>query len=141
MLRLCFCYLHSGWELNQWGYLVASFPVDEVFVIGNKDADMQGILKQSTLIESAEELPDAELIVAAPRKGRFVQGSVDLKTFNHPEDAIYLFGLDHVNLSEDELGGRTPDHMVYIDAEDKWELYAHVAAAIFLYDRKVKAIG
>ena len=140
MLRLCFCYVHNGWELNQWGYLVASFPVDEVFVIGPKETPFEGVIKQAHLIQSAEELPvTSDLVVAAPRIGRFVKGTVSLKEFDHPRNATYLFGLDHVHLSEDQLGSRKPDHAVYIEAEDKWELYAHVAAGIFLYDRRTKS--
>ncbi len=143
MLGLCFCYLHSGWELRQWDYLVASFQVDDIWVIGPKDTPIResGILKRSTLIQSAEELPtNVDIVVGAPKKGRFIQGRVPLTSFRHPTAAIYLFGLDNVHLSESQLGERKPDHTVYITVSSRWELYAHVAAAIFLYDRKFKEV-
>ena len=132
--------MHNGWEINQWDYLVASFQIDNVWVIGPKDIPVRdaGILKRSTLIQSAEELPNDELVIAAPKKGRFIQGRVALELFEHPREAVYLFGLDNVHLSESQLGKRVPEHTVYITANAKWELYAHVAAAIVLYDRKVK---
>lgn len=142
MLRLCFGYIRNRWEINNWSYLLSSFPVDEYYVIvkANDELINSGFLKQAKIIRTADELPkEPELVVAAPKKGRFVQGSVDLKDFKHPEDAIYMFCFDNVHLSEDQLGTRAPDHAVYIDAEDKWELYAHVAAGIFLYDRKTKS--
>jgi hypothetical protein len=142
MLRLCFGYIRNRWEINNWSYLVAAFPVDEYYVIVRPKDELieSGFLKKAKIIRTADELPkEPELVVAAPKKGRFIQGSVDLKDFKHPEDAIYMFGFDNVHLSEDELGSREPDHVVYIDAESRWELFAHVAAAIFLYDIKVKS--
>ncbi len=143
MLRLCFGYVHNQWEINNWSYLLSSFPVDEYYVIAREKADFvkSGFLTEARVIRTADELPkEPKLIVAAPEKGRYVQGSVNLEGFKHPEDAIYLFGFDNVHLSEDELGSREPDHIVYIDVESQWELYSHVAAAIFLYDRNAKNV-
>ena len=58
-----------------------------------------------------------------------------------PEDAIYLFGGSHVNLSdEDDLGGRIPDALVYIPSVQH-EMYAYAAGYITLYDRYVKRGG
>ena len=141
MLRLCFCHKNNLWELNQWGYLLATFLVDEVYVIGT-DPDIvrdAGILKKATFIKTAEDLPEAALVVAAPKDGKFVQGDTPLSGFKHPEDATYLFGLDNKHLSEKQLGKREPDYKVYIAAESHYEFFAHVAAGIFLYDRKVKS--
>ncbi len=141
MLRLCFCYNNNMWELNQWGYLLATFFVDEVYVIGTDPERVKdsGILKKAILIDTADELPKAELVVAAPPDGKYIQGETPLSVFDHPEDAIYLFGPDMQHLSDKQLGDRKPDHKIYITPEGKYEFYAHMAAGIFLYDRRVKS--
>ena len=73
-----------------------------------------------------------------PRDGRYVQGVTPLADFEHPADAIYLFGGDNANLNdEDDLGGRVPDAIVYIPTAEA-NMYSWVAAACVFYDRAVK---
>ncbi len=140
MLRVCVYFRNNHWELNQWGYITSTFKVDEIFVVGPvPDPDMGGFIKNATIINSIEDLPEGPIVLAAPFNGRFVKGDVDLKDFVHPENAIYLFGPDHENLHDDHLGARKIEHKVYITNETKFEFYAHVAAGIFLYDRRVKS--
>lgn len=143
MIQLCFCYPRSNHTLNQWDYVLTSFPVDDLFIIGPPDTPMKdsGSGKRATLIQTAEELPDTKLVVITPKEGRFVKGKKALRSYKHPKKALYLFGNDHLNLCEEELGIRKPDQTVYIETESPHELYAHVAAALVLYDRIRKDNG
>lgn len=132
--------MNNPWELNQWSYITSTFEVDEVFVIGPVDRIQDsGFLKRAKIISSVEDLPeDAPIVMAAPTEGRHIQGDVDLKDFVHPENAIYLFGPDNENLSDEHLGARKIKHKVYITNDSRHEFYAHVSAGIFLYDRRSK---
>jgi hypothetical protein len=140
------------WVMNQWAYVLSSFPVDALFVrhdgkVPENELKLTrfkpnkvvkcdaGVCKNATMIRSAEELPkDSSLVVSAPKAGRYIQGDECLHSFKHPKNVIYMFGQDNVNLSEVELGKRVPDRLVYIETKSS-ELYAHVAAALVLYDR------
>lgn len=141
MLRICVYFRNNHWEINQWSYVTSTFKVDEIFVIGPKDiVDDSSFLKNATIIDSIDDLPPGPIVLAAPKNANFVKGVVDLKDFVHPEDAIYVFGPDHHNFNEeDHLGKRGIDHKVYISNETRFEFYAHVAAGIFMYDRRVKS--
>ena len=97
-----------------------------------------GSIYQDTIkIDTAAELPDVPLVVLGPPDGKFVQGNVSLKDFQHPDDAIYLFGGTQDVLTVEDLGGRVPDASVYIPFV-KHECYSHAAGYMALWDRYVK---
>lgn len=134
------CYVREkDWEQDQWSYVFSNFGVTEIWELGddgNKDMD---IYQQTTKIDTAAELPtDRPLVVLAPPEGRFIQGTENLETFQHPDNAIYLFGGSHISLNDEEhMGGRVADHYVYIEW-DKCESFSHATAIAVLWDRKMK---
>jgi len=153
MVGVCLCYESRLWVMNQWDYVLTSFAVDQVFILAHEDVEEDSLritrfrpkdaapAKKGMLIKTAEDLPtNASLTVLAPAAGRHFQGKECLHSFQHPGNVIYMFGSDGRNLCEAELGTREPDHAVYIESEAN-ELYAHVAAAIVLYDRKRKSMS
>lgn len=136
MFGVCFRYDRHGWIQNQWEFVLSHFVPDDVWVRGAPD-DWKSYHKP-VHIETAKELPkERPLIVLAHPQGRYVQGVESLGIFEHPKDAIYLFGGDDVLLTEEDDLGRKPDAIVYIPVK-KYEMYSFVAAAITLYDRLVK---
>lgn len=63
------------------------------------------------------------------------QGTVELGDFEHPENAVYVFGHTHQN----DLINIPHDHSVVIDTPDREPcLFGIQAAAIILEDRKRK---
>jgi len=153
MVGVCFCYTSQMWAMNQWDYVLTSFAVDQVFILTHEDIEEDSLkitrsrpkaassAKTGVLIKTAEDLPkNASLTVLAPAAGRHVKGKECLHGFQHPGNVVYMFGMDQRNLCEVELGSREPDHIVYVESESN-ELYAHVAAAIVLYDRKRKSLS
>ena len=123
---------------DQWSWVFSNFGITEIWQRGFVDDDAV-IYQGSIHIDLASELPSGRpLILLAHPEGRYIQGTESLTSFVHPADAIYLFGASHVNLSvEDDLGGRTPDNLVYIPYV-QYEMYSYAAAYITLYDRYVK---
>jgi len=140
MAGVCFRREHNSHLQDQWSWVFSNFGITEIWERGFSEGDLK-IYQPTIAVDTAAELPDRPLIVLAHQEGRYIQGNQSLVTFSHPEDAIYLFGGSHVNLSdEDDLGGRVPDALVYIPSV-KYEMYSPPAAYITLYDRLVKRGG
>ncbi len=127
---------------DQWSWVFSNFGITDIW---EYDADHDGqrgkdgsIYQDVKCIQTAADLPpEPSLIVLAPIDGRFVQGENSLKDFVHPEDAIYMFGGSHSVLTLDDLGGRTPDHTIYIPTV-KHEMYSFAAGYITIWDRLLK---
>lgn len=141
MLGVCFVPPSSDHDVNHWSYVLTHFVPDAVYLWQDvkKLSSAYPLYVRSTHIHTAEELPSSSpLVLLAPKNGRYVQGQVSLHDFEHPLNAIYLFGSDHHHMSSDFLGARAPEHTVYIPTDAHAEMYSHVAAAITLFDRKRK---
>ena len=126
------------WE-QQWSYVLSHFEIRDVYHIGPLDPRVRPF-RDAIEIASAEELPGT-LVVLAPTNGRYFQGEESLHDFEHPEECVYLFGSDHRPLSEDQMGSRVPDHLVYIPTATADTCYSFVAGAMALYDRELKSHG
>lgn len=139
---VCFRSEHRGWMQDQWSFVFSNFGIAEIWELGADHDGVRGkdgsIYQPTIKADSAAELPtDKALIVLAPTDGRFIKGTEPLDTFTHPDDAIYLFGGSQAVLSEEDLGGRVPDALVFIPTV-KLECYSHCAAYMTLWDRYSK---
>lgn len=136
MAGVCFKREPKNWMQDQWSFTFSNFGIVNIwerdFLAGDSE-----IYQKTISINTAEELPDKPLVVLAPKDGRFFKGTISLVDFEHPEEAIYLFGGSHSVLTEEEMGNRKPDYTVYIPTV-RYELYAFSTANITLYDRLVK---
>jgi hypothetical protein len=139
MLSICIAETLQGHVLNQWSFVLSNFSIDRLFVIGDVSNLIHKPFANTISIENASFLPtDSDLILLAPVEGRYYKGNVGLKDFSHPSNAIYLFGPNHVHLSEVEMSNRKPDYSVYIETDTKDEMFSYVAAAVTLWDRRIK---
>lgn len=137
MFGVCIPHPETDFWLNQWEYLFTHFAPDKIWVWGlPENARYHADVEQVT---SIAVLPDGiPLVLMAASESRYVRGEVPLDTFQHPEDAIYLFGGDSSNFSDDDFAGRTPDHNVFVRTASNHEMYSWIAGAITFYDRAVK---
>ena len=136
------CNRHNGedWNELQWQFVLVHFGVSEFWSRGVPEGYVspRPSDKPPTRIATAAELPATPLVVVSSPNGKYVQGTQDLKTFKHPPNAIYLFGGDKEHLSDaNDLGGREPDHIVFIPTGPR-VMHSFLAAGIVLYDRMVK---
>ncbi len=140
MFGVCFFPTRKADALNQWSYVLSHWRPNYVFLLTSSEnpAYMHKHVRDATHIVTADALPDLPMVLLAPQDGRFYQGDQNLATFTHPKECVYMFGPDHHHLSEDEMGNRVPDHLVYIETDSNDEMYASIAAAVTLFDRKVK---
>lgn len=144
MVSFCLAYTRDDREQYNWDYVLSNFQVDQIYVYGPPGMDLlhNNVFKKAILIQTVDQLPTTfPLIALSPITGRHVKGSESLITFSHPREAIYLTGPDNLNLSSDQLGNRIPDHAVYIPTSTHDEMCSFVAAAVALYDRRVKLFG
>jgi hypothetical protein len=135
---ICFAYENNDRTRNEWSYLVDWFDVASAFEYG-KPENVRGT-PYTTAIDSMADLPDQPLIVLAPLDGRHIQGETSLHDFDHPDDAIYVFGNNHLHMSESPLFSGREYSSVYIPTH-KSELFAVFAATLTLYDRGAKQWG
>lgn len=136
---ICFAHTNNGYYRTQWLCNVTGFCVQGYE--RNKPRDVpsyNGVIP----VHTADDLPDdASFVVCSPHTARLVKPTVELPDFEHPEHVVYFFGADTIFLSADDLGERTPDHVVAIPVgsnREGDEIYSFVAGAIVLYDRLVK---
>jgi hypothetical protein len=141
MTGICF-HRERDWEQDQWSFVFSNFGVSDIWEYGDLSQDDLTIYQPTTNIVTAAELPsDRPLVVLAPAAGKYIQGTESLEDFVHPENAIYMFGGSHVNLNDEEhMGGRVADHYVYISLV-QYECYAHGAATVVLWDKRMKQSG
>lgn len=110
----------------QWDYVVSHFKPDSVIVLGSYEPTGK------PLRDARRDLDvPGERIILAPKAGRFISGEIPLNEFEHPEDALYIFGPDNGHLSDLEY-----DHAVYIPTDTHDEMYSWVAGAITLWHRR-----
>ena len=122
---------------DQWSWVFSNFGITEIWERDHEDSGDGAIYQPTIKISTAVDLPDRPLVVLSPPGGRFLKGTVSLADFNHPEEAIYMFGQSHGVLSDDDMAGRSPDSVVFIPTV-KHEMYSHTAAYVTLWDRYVK---
>jgi hypothetical protein len=117
--------------------MIDNFGVTDTWEHG-RDAEIVEGYPKTKIIERISELPEAELVLLAPPDGRQVQGVTALPDFEHPSgDTIYITGQNNVQMAESPfLNGR--DYQTVFIPSEKHELFALVAAACTLYDRRAK---
>jgi len=139
VLGLCLPYTSNPTYQNAWDYLISTWVPDAIWSL--RGPFPAPAYREATPVTTAADLPISTaqpLVVVSPVNARYVPGEIPLSRFVHPPDAIYLFGSDHVHLSDDDLGGRVPDYLVYIETLGVVEMFSWVAGGIVFYDRKVK---
>lgn len=116
--------------------MIDNFGVTHAFEHGLHAEIIEGYPK-TTIVESAKELPDCDLVVLAPPDGRHLQGATALPEFVHPEgNAVYIVGENNVQFDPDFLADREYQSVFVPSA--KLEFHALVAASCALYDRRAK---
>lgn len=137
MLGVFFKREAKDWMQDQWEQVFHNFAIDMIWECEHTAQDY--VAERTTVaIGSAEDLPrDIPLIVLSHNGAKYYKGNESLITFQHPQDAIYMFGGSHSIMSGKDFGEREPDSIVFIPTL-RHEMYAFSAAYITLYDRLLK---
>lgn len=84
--------------LNKWGFTCKAFGVTRLICIADSYIKLKDAEIDFTYVSSLEEA----LSLVEGTKIVVEQGGTSLKDFNHPEDAIYIFGSDYFKGTIDE---------------------------------------
>ncbi len=118
---------------DQWSYVLSHWKPRNVYLIGNVDRRLKPF-RSVIEIESAADLPDLPVVVMQPDTSRYVKPSQTIAEFLHPDECIYLFGSDHIHLTDEHTGGRDI-RVVSIPTDTHDEMYSWIAGAVTLFDR------
>ncbi len=136
MIAICMVNLSNEFTQNNWQQVLDNFKPDQVYVLGDKPWYTE-TMKYAIHVNSTDNLPNISIVAMAPRTGRQIKGEISLVEFQHPKEAVYLFGPDKRHLTKPLLGNRKIDYKVFIPPDNR-ELYSWMAAAITLYDIRAK---
>lgn len=120
-----------------WGYLIQESEIPNAWERNTHPQAEYATWKGWHFNASMDDIPDP-LIVLTPQDGSKLQGEQSLYDFVHPENAVYYFGGDRSDLRHSALQGR-PYTSVYIP--DSGFMHSFTAAAMVVYDRKLKSHG
>lgn len=136
MVSVCIVNLSDEYTQGHWNQVLDNFKPDQIYVLGDKPW-YTTCMTHAIHIDSTDDLPDLSIIAMAPRHGREIKGEISLIEFQHPKEAVYLFGPDKRYLTKPLLGNRIIDYKVFIPPDYR-DLYSWMAAAITLYDIEAK---
>lgn len=122
-----------GWntpikEYDLWYYPMRDFGVDEIAMTPISGINKQGI-REFDSVEQIVQHYQFPLVICDEK------GSVELQEFEHPKDALYLFGKANyspIHFFKDAKSLRIPTVL------NRGLLWPHQAANIILYDRLLK---
>jgi tRNA pseudouridine-54 N-methylase len=125
-----FGWLDPSVEAFMWKQLTKAYKVDQViFAPTRLENRLFPIQKDS--IEEAIASAQGKKVFLIPGEGN------DLASFEHPDDAVYIFG-NAMNGNQQEAEGEI---QVQINTPAPIDFFAINAAAIVLYDRRVKDVS
>lgn len=140
MVGVCFKHDESHLSLirDEYYELLKAFPDIEVY---ERDVDIEvgsdynG--RSFTSITNGDDLPEGvTVVIISGQAAEYIQGTISLKDYVHPENVIYFLGDDHSHLTQADIGTITTHDVVYIPiATNVW---SPQALSIILYDRIVK---
>lgn len=128
-------------DRTTWDQLLQANAIGQIYELPGLGHPLDRSIKLESLADLANFAPTSELIVLAGVEGDFVQGDIDLQEFEHPADAIYIFGGTMTRLTAAEIYDAPIEvSKVYI-AADGVPLFPSQAGAIVLWDRWLQRGG
>ena len=115
-----------------WLHALRAFGVTEVYELPGVGTPLPASIKLERL-QDVRNYHAADIVIVQNRDGDFFQGSTDIRDFEHPREAIYVFGGSQTRLSLADLEGINPTDSIYLPVGD---LFPSQAGAIVLWDRK-----
>ena len=135
MAGICFHYSVDLMQREYWSYIFEQFAITEIYEVGRPAGIESNYLP--TVISAINELPTGrDMVVLQHQNAKYIQGTLNLETFVHPADPLYVFGSDSDNLFPAQFTGYTYS-AVYIPPS-LIEMFSFQAGAICMYDRMVK---
>lgn len=128
-------------EAELWNLPLRDFDVSEWWmwpVSGIRHNESKVNLHERRNLETILGENDGRRVFLEPENPLRPHGGVDLRTFEHPDDALYVFGSAHF---DPVASHKQPGDLVVTipTVHNKGVLWPHQCAVIVLYDRMVKS--
>jgi hypothetical protein len=146
MIRVAGCW--DIWSTPQeeyakmWQFLLRGYCVEQFYMTPNTGLGAQLQADRHDGVAEVIELPTmADVIAACPSFTPVVldeYGTTDLRVFEHPENALYLFGRTGQSVLETLAWDGQSVHIACGNDDRAGFLHPHQAACVVLYDRMVK---
>ena len=126
--------IDSQEDRDGWKRVLEAFQVEAIY-------QLPGLgfrFPESIDIERLQDLHNytqAPIVIVQPDFGDFVQGEIRLDDFDHPPQALYVFGGTVTRLTDFDVAGARIHAKVFIPTT---EFFPSQAGAITLWDRKLK---
>ena len=121
----------NAYDENQFDYVLSNFKSDKVYVLGDFQCT-HNVLRDAPRISSSEEIEENfPIVLLAPSSMRNYKPTIQLQDFEHPPDAIYVFGPNNLNLE-----GFEPDYIVEIPTDTDDEMFNYVSYAVTMWHRR-----
>ena len=128
--------IDNNGDREGWSQIIEAFGIQEVYELPGLGVPFPN----SIGIETAADIANfraVDLVVVQPADADLVQGTTSLLAFEHPDEAIYIFGGSQTRLNQSDVRNALAD-FIYITAGD---LYPSQAGAVVLWDRYTKAVS
>ena len=113
-------------ELDQWRFPMRDFGADELAMWPVSGIKSTKVKEFANIDEIIKHYKDLTLVIVDER------GDVELEEFDHPENALYVFGKAHYS----PIMHKKEDPVVYIKTkENKGLLWGSQAACLVMYNR------
>lgn len=122
-------------EENEFDYALSNIKADEIYLYGSYQPT-NNLLRDRKQITTANELPQVPLVLVLPLTARNFVPTTSLLDFVHPTDATYVFGPNNEHLTDEFMGGRVADHIIYIPTDTMDEMFNYTACLITLWHRR-----
>ena len=129
--------IDSASDADGWASALGAFGISEIYELPGLGSSRRSSIKIENL-DQVGHYRVADLVIVQPQDGDFVQGFNSLARFEHPEEAIYIFGGTMTRLTQADLGNQTPESIYIPTSED---LFPAQAGAIVFWDRFWKRGG
>lgn len=124
-------HIDNGQDEFQFDYVMCNFSSDKTYVMGRYECT-SNVFRDAPHIESFSEIEeDFPIVLLAPESSINYKPTIKLQNFQHPKDAIYVFGPNNYHLE-----GLSPDYVVEIPVDTKDEMFNYVTYAVTMWHRR-----
>lgn len=129
-------------ECELWNFVLRDFEIKYWYMwpvsgVRNREQRNVQLIERRDLKEILDETQDLIHVFFEPQNPRFPHDGIDLRDFEHPKDALYIFGHNHYNPVIHYKKEEDPS-VVIPTIQNKGVLWPHQCLAIILYDKLVK---
>ncbi len=122
---------------NQWNVALSHIPVRTAYIRNHSPVFKINRSRTNAIkIRDADDIPlELPLVLVSPYNSSEFPGEINLFEFKHPEECVYFFGSNRMDMNKQQLGNRKPNYSIWIPTSEDYTMYAWTAMTLTLYHR------